>query len=32
MPGSCQAVCSATKAYLDSFSFALRDKVKGSGA
>ncbi|MGR3821865.1 MAG: hypothetical protein ACU0A5_04730 [Salipiger marinus] len=32
MPGSCQAVCSVTKAYLDSFSFALRDEVKGSGA
>ena len=32
MPGRCQAVCSATKAYLDSFSFALRDEVKGSGA
>ena len=32
MPGRYQAVCNVTKAYLDSFSFALCDKVKGSGA
>ncbi|MBN1239438.1 MAG: SDR family NAD(P)-dependent oxidoreductase [Gammaproteobacteria bacterium] len=31
MPGSYQAVYNATKAFLDSFSFALRHELKGSG-
>jgi len=31
MPGTYQAVYNATKAYLDSFSFALRAELKGSG-
>ncbi|AYV49617.1 oxidoreductase [Caulobacter flavus] len=31
MPGSFQAVYNATKAFIDSFSFALRDELKDSG-
>jgi len=31
MPGSYQAVYNASKAFLDSFSFALRNELKGSG-
>ena len=31
MPGTYQAVYNATKAFLDSFSFALRAELKGSG-
>ncbi len=31
MPGTYQAVYNATKAFLDSFSFALRHELKGSG-
>jgi short-subunit dehydrogenase len=31
MPGSFQAVYNATKAYLDSFSFALRNEMKDTG-
>jgi uncharacterized protein len=31
MPGSFQAIYSATKAFLNSFSFALRNEIKGSG-
>jgi short-subunit dehydrogenase len=31
MPGSFQAVYNGTKAFLDSFSFALRDELKDSG-
>jgi len=31
MPGSFQAVYNGTKAFIDSFSFALRDEVKDSG-
>ena len=31
MPGTYQAVYNATKAYLDSFSFAVRHELKGSG-
>jgi short-subunit dehydrogenase len=31
MPGTYQAVYNASKAYLDSFSFALRAELKGSG-
>ena len=31
MPGSYQAVYNGTKAFLDSFSFALRAELKGSG-
>jgi len=31
MPGSFQAVYNGTKAFLDSFSFALREELKGSG-
>ncbi len=31
MPGSYQAVYNATKAYLDSFSYALREELKDSG-
>jgi len=31
MPGSFQAVYNATKAYLDSFSYALREELKDSG-
>lgn len=31
MPGSVQAVYNGTKAYLDSFSFALRNELKDSG-
>jgi short-subunit dehydrogenase len=31
LPGTYQAVYNATKAFLDSFSFALRHELKGSG-
>jgi short-subunit dehydrogenase len=31
MPGSFQAVYNATKAFINSFSFALRDELKGTG-
>ena len=31
MPGSFQAVYNGTKAFIDSFSFALRNELKGSG-
>jgi len=31
MPGTYQAVYNGTKAFLDSFSFALRHELKGSG-
>jgi short-subunit dehydrogenase len=31
MPGTYQAVCNGTKAFLDSFSFALRAELKDSG-
>jgi short-subunit dehydrogenase len=31
IPGSFQAVYNATKAYLDSFSYALREELKDSG-
>lgn len=31
MPGTFQAVYNATKAFIDSFSFALRAELKGSG-
>jgi short-subunit dehydrogenase len=31
MPGTFQAVYNGTKAFLDSFSFALRAELKGSG-
>lgn len=31
LPGSFQAVYNGTKAFLDSFSFALREELKGSG-
>src|SRR6202000_584856 len=31
MPGSYQAVYNGTKAFLDSFSYALREEIKGSG-
>ena len=31
MPGTYQAVYNGTKAFLDSFSFALRAELKGSG-
>ena len=31
MPGTFQAVYSGTKAFLDSFSFALREEFQGSG-
>ncbi|MBV8779031.1 MAG: SDR family NAD(P)-dependent oxidoreductase [Alphaproteobacteria bacterium] len=31
MPGTYQAVYNGTKAFLDSFSYALRDELKGSG-
>ena len=31
MPGSFQAVYNGTKAFLDSFSFALREEIKASG-
>jgi short-subunit dehydrogenase len=31
MPGTYQAVYNATKAFIDSFSFALRAELKGSG-
>jgi short-subunit dehydrogenase len=31
MPGTYQAVYNATKAYLDSFSFAIRHELKGTG-
>ncbi|TWB60278.1 SDR family NAD(P)-dependent oxidoreductase [Bradyrhizobium sacchari] len=31
MPGSFQAVYNGTKAFLDSFSFALREELRGSG-
>jgi short-subunit dehydrogenase len=31
MPGSYQAVCNGTKAFLDSFSYALREELKDTG-
>ena len=31
MPGTYQAVYNGTKAFIDSFSFALRDELKDSG-
>jgi uncharacterized protein len=31
MPGTFQAVYNGTKAFLDSFSYALRDELKDSG-